>query len=170
MTQKDYETEDTVICLDVSRSMARKDFQPNRLEAAKKALGTFLRKKNEIDKDDRYALVTFSTNAKIVQELTKEPAQIINALKGITPQGISSLGEGLGIALHVVSDQIMKQGSNINRVIVISDGKAWLGTIDPLEKARILGEVGVLVDTIDLAASKTARGHNILESIAELGE
>ena len=170
MTQKDYETEDTVICLDVSRSMARKDFQPNRLEAAKKALGTFLRKKNEIDKDDRYALVTFSTNAKIVQELTKEPDQIINALKGITPQGISSLGEGLGIALHVVSDQIMKQGSNINRVIVISDGKAWLGTIDPLEKARILGEVGVLVDTIDLAASKTARGHNILESIAELGE
>jgi uncharacterized protein YegL len=169
MTQKDFETEDTVICLDVSRSMARKDFGPSRLEAAKKALGTFLRKKHEIDKDDRYALVIFSTNAKIVQELTKDPDQIINVLKGITPQGISSLGEGLGVALHVVSDQIMKQGSNINRIIVISDGKPWLGTIDPLEKARIMGEVGVLVDTIALS-SKTSRGNNILESISILGE
>jgi uncharacterized protein YegL len=152
--------------------MARKDFQLSRLEAVKKALMTFIRKKHDIDKEDRFALVTFSTNAKIIQDLTKDPEQIINALKDLTPQGISSLGEGLGIALHVVSDQILKQGSNINRVIVISDGKPWLGTIDPLEKARIMGEVGVLVDTIELSAStlRTSWGHNILESIAVLGE
>jgi len=170
MTQKDFETEDTVICLDVSRSMARKDFQPNRLEAIKKALITFIRKKHDIDKEDRFALVVFSTNARIIQELTKDPEQIINALTGLAPQGISSLGEGLGIALHVISDQIMKQGSNINRVLVISDGKPWLGTIDPLEKARIMGEVGVLVDAIELSTSKASFGHNILESIAILGE
>ncbi|NVM55529.1 MAG: VWA domain-containing protein [Candidatus Helarchaeota archaeon] len=170
MLQKDFDTEDTVICLDVSRSMARKDLKPSRLEAVKEALVTFIRQKADIDEDDRFALVTFSTNAKIVQELTNNTEQIINALEKVTPQGISSLGEGLAVALHVVSDQILKQGSNINRVIVISDGKPWLGTIDPLEKARIMGEIGVLVDTIEVSASRATWGHNILESIAILGE
>lgn len=94
MTQKDFDTEDTVICLDVSRSMARRDFNPSRLEAVKNALVSFIEIKNDIDKDDRFALVTFSTNAKIVQELTNNPEQIINAIKSVSPQGISSLGEG----------------------------------------------------------------------------
>ncbi|MHA1651264.1 MAG: VWA domain-containing protein [Candidatus Helarchaeota archaeon] len=170
MTQKDFDTEDTVICLDISRSMARKDFYPSRLEAAKEALITFIRQKNNIDKDDRFALVTFSTNAKILQELTNDPEEIIEALKKVKPQGISSLGEGLAVSLHVVSDQILKQGSNINRVIVISDGKPWLGTVDPLEKAQIMGEIGVIVDTIELSAERASWGQNILESIAILGE
>ncbi|HUX98159.1 MAG TPA: VWA domain-containing protein [Candidatus Deferrimicrobium sp.] len=170
MTQRDFDTEDTVICLDVSRSMARKDFKPSRLEAAKEALIAFIRKKHDIDKQDRFALVTFSTNARILQELTQEPEQIINKIKEATPGGISSLGEGLAIALHVVSDQILKQGSNINRIIVISDGKPWLGTIDPLEKSRIMGEIGVIVDAIELSAERATWGHNILESIAILGE
>ena len=56
MTQKDFDTEDTVICLDISRSMARKDFNPSRLEAIKKGLITFIELKNNIDKDDRFAL------------------------------------------------------------------------------------------------------------------
>ncbi|NVM29789.1 MAG: VWA domain-containing protein [Candidatus Helarchaeota archaeon] len=170
MTQKDFDTEDTVICLDVSRSMARRDFNPSRLEAVKNALVSFIEIKNDIDKDDRFALVTFSTNAKIVQELTNNPEQIINAIKSVSPQGISSLGEGLAVALHVVSDQILKQGSNINRVIVISDGKPWLGTIDPLEKARIMGEVGVLVDALEISASRATWGHNILESVSIIGD
>ena len=152
MTHKDFDTEDTVICLDISRSMARRDFNPSRLEAVKEALITFVNIKNDIDKDDRFALVTFATNAKIVQELTNDTEQIINAIKSVSPQGISSLGEGVAIALHVVSDQILKQGSNINRVIVISDGNPWLGTIDPLEKAQIMGEVGVIVDAIQISA------------------
>ncbi|MHA1266221.1 MAG: VWA domain-containing protein [Candidatus Helarchaeota archaeon] len=170
MAQKDFETEDTVLCLDISRSMARKDFYPSRLAAAKEALITFVQLKHEIDKDDRFALVTFSTNAKIIQELTNDPEQIINAIKSVTPQGISSLGEGLAVALHVVSDQILKQGANINRVIVISDGKPWLGTIDPLEKARIMGEVGVIVDTIEISTSRATWGQNILEAATVLGE
>lgn len=170
MTQKDFEIEDTVICLDSSRSMARRDFKPTRLDAVKEALATFIRQKYDIDKNDRFALVTFSTNAKIVQELTNEPEKILNAIKSVTPQGISSLGEGLAIALHVVSDQILKQGANVNRVIVISDGKPWLGTVDPLEKSQIMGEVGVLVDTIELSAKRMTAGQNILESVAILGE
>lgn len=170
MTHKDFDTEDTVICLDISRSMARKDFNPSRLEAVKEALITFVNIKNDIDKDDRFALVTFATNAKIVQELTNDTEQIINAIKSVSPQGISSLGEGVAIALHVVSDQILKQGSNINRVIVISDGNPWLGTIDPLEKAQIMGEVGVIVDAIQISASRATWGSNILESVAVLGD
>lgn len=170
MTQKDFDTEDTVICLDISRSMARKDFQPSRLEAVKAALISFVQTKHGIDKDDRFALVTFSTNAKINQELTNDTEQIISAIKNVFPQGISSLGEGLAVALHVVSDQILKQGANVNRVIVVSDGKPWLGTIDPLEKARIMGEVGVLVDAIQVATTRTTWGQNILESIPVLGE
>ncbi|MHA1278658.1 MAG: VWA domain-containing protein [Candidatus Helarchaeota archaeon] len=170
MTQKDFDTEDTVICIDTSRSMARKDFQPNRLQAVKNAVITFVQKKHNIDKTDRFALVTFSTNAQIVQELTNDPELIINALQNLTPRGISSLGEGLAVALHVVSDQILKQGSNINRILVISDGKPWLGTVDPLEKSQIMGEVGIIVDTIELSAERAAWGHNILESIAILGD
>lgn len=170
MTQKDFDTEDTVICLDISRSMARNDFKSSRLGAAKEALIEFIRQKHNIDKNDRFALVTFSTNAKIVQELTNDTEQIIEVLKRVTPQGISSLGEGLAVALHVVSDQILKQGSNINRVLVVSDGKPWLGTIDPLEKAQIMGEVGVLVDTVEISSSRATWGPNILESIAILGE
>ncbi|MHA1831938.1 MAG: vWA domain-containing protein [Candidatus Helarchaeota archaeon] len=60
--------EDIVICLDTSRSMFRRDFRPNRLEAAKEAIRLFIEKKRENAPTDRIGKITFDSEAKVIQE------------------------------------------------------------------------------------------------------
>ena len=70
--------EDTIIILDTSRSMFRKDFEPNRMMAAKKALKDFVIAKNQIDDRDQFAIVTFSSEAKVLLEMTPEVDEVIS--------------------------------------------------------------------------------------------
>ncbi|TFF87448.1 MAG: VWA domain-containing protein, partial [Promethearchaeota archaeon] len=140
--------EDTVLCIDVSRSMARKDIaSKSRLEIVKDALIDFILAKLKIDKRDRFSIVAFSTNAEIKLKLTNNKGEIIEAIKSLKPKGISGLGEGIAASLNILSHEILQEGQNVNRILVISDGKAWLGTIDPIKKAEMASQLGIIVDT-----------------------
>ncbi|MBD3229553.1 MAG: VWA domain-containing protein [Candidatus Lokiarchaeota archaeon] len=162
--------EDTVLCIDVSRSMARKDLgEKSRLEIVKDALIDFISGKLKIDKRDRFSIVAFSTNAQIKLKLTNDKDQIIKKIRSLTPQGISGLGEGIAASLNILSHEILQEGQNVNRILVLSDGKAWLGTIDPIKKADMAAQLGIIIDSIEVSRSRETWGENILESMAVLG-
>ncbi|MHA1830018.1 MAG: VWA domain-containing protein [Candidatus Helarchaeota archaeon] len=164
------DVEDTVLCIDISRSMARKDLgNRSRLDIVKDALINFVKAKLKIDKRDRFAIVGFSTNASVLLQLTNNEEEIIAVIESLKPQGISELGAGIAVSLNILCHEILQEGQNVNRILIISDGKPWLGTIDPIEKANMAAELGIIIDSIEISRSREEWGENILESMAQLG-
>ncbi|MHA1379256.1 MAG: VWA domain-containing protein [Candidatus Helarchaeota archaeon] len=171
---RDFDVEDTVILLDVSRSMSRKDFNPNRIEVVKKAIIEWIKLKHNIDKTDRFALITFSTTGQVVQDYTNDIDIVIAALKSVRIHGISALGEGMGFAVQFIGQKMAKagdqaSGGNVNRILLISDGKPSLCSIDPIERANVAAELGIITDCIEISKLED-KSFNILESMAILGE
>ena len=164
------DVEDTVLCIDISRSMARRDLgERSRLEIVKDALIDFVKAKLKIDKRDRFAIVGFSTSAKVLLQLTNNEEEIIDVIKSLTPQGVSGLGEGVAVSLNILCHEILQEGQNVYRILIISDGKPWIGTVDPIEKAQMAAELGIIVDAIEVSNSRETWGENILESMTQLG-
>ena len=164
------DVEDTVLCIDISRSMARKDIGGvSRLDIIKEALVEFVEKKLKIDKRDRFSIVGFSTKAEIILQLTNDKENIFEKIQSLTPRGISGLGEGIAVSLNILSHEILQEGQNVNRVLILSDGKPWLGTIDPIEKSEMAAQLGIIVDAIEVSRSRETWGQNILESMTRLG-
>ena len=164
------DVEDTVLCIDISRSMARKYCaEMSRLNVVKNVLIDFVKAKLKIDKRDRFAIVGFSTNAQVILKLTNDEEEIINSINSLTPRGVSGLGEGIAVSLNILSHEILQEGQNVNRILILSDGKPWIGTIDPIEKAEMAAQLGIIVDCIEISKSQEDWGENILESMAKLG-
>ncbi|MHA1301867.1 MAG: VWA domain-containing protein [Candidatus Helarchaeota archaeon] len=172
---REFDVEDTVILLDVSRSMFRKDFTINRIEAVKKGIIEWIKLKSKIDKADRFALLTFSTTGQVIQDYTTDIETVIAALKNVRIGGISALGEGMGFAVQFIGQKMAKagdqaSGGNVNRILLISDGKPSLCSIDPLERANVAAELGIITDCIEISKLEDKTFGNILESMAVLGD
>ncbi|MHA1131759.1 MAG: vWA domain-containing protein [Candidatus Helarchaeota archaeon] len=158
--------EDVVICMDVSRSMFRRDFAPSRLEAVKNAIKEFMNRKTQIDSRDRVAVVAFSSKGNIVAELTNEPDIVISGLEPIKPGGTTGLGEGLAVAIQLLVKEIQLLGQKNFRIIMISDGKPWASTIDPFKMANLASRMRIYIDTIGISELGVAYEESILEKIA----
>ncbi|NVM30060.1 MAG: VWA domain-containing protein [Candidatus Helarchaeota archaeon] len=158
--------EDVVIAFDVSRSMFRRDFAPNRIEAVKKAIEAFVRRKYEIDYRDRVALVAFSSKGKVAAELTNEPDYIIPTLQPLKALGTTGMGEGLAVAIQLLVKEIQLLGQKVFRIIVISDGKPWGSTIDPFKMTTLASHMKIIIDTIGISELGVAYEESILEKIA----
>ncbi|MHA1695576.1 MAG: VWA domain-containing protein [Candidatus Helarchaeota archaeon] len=159
--------EDIVICLDTSRSMFRRDFRPNRLEAAKEAIRLFIEKKRENAPTDRIGIITFDSEAKVVQELTEEHAYLIDALENIYPKGTSGLGEGLAVANQLFVREIQMLGEKLYRMIIISDGKPFASTINPIKALGTSKKLRIIIDTIGLSELGISHGESILDKLAK---
>ncbi len=158
--------EDIVICLDISRSMFRRDFAPSRLEAVKKAISEFVTRKNQIDNRDRVAVVAFSSKGNIVSELTNEPERIIGSLGSLKAAGTTGIGEGLAVAIQLLVKEIQALGQKIFRIIMISDGKPWSSTIDPFKMTALATRLKIFIDSIGISELGVAYKESILEKIA----
>ncbi|MHC1592118.1 MAG: VWA domain-containing protein [Candidatus Helarchaeales archaeon] len=158
--------EDTVILLDTSRSMFRKDFSPNRLGAAKKAIKDFVIAKNQIDDRDQFALVSFSSEAKVLLEMTPYVDDVLEAIDNVLIGGTSGLGEGLAVALQLIVKEIQQLGEKTYRMLILSDGKSWGSTIDPVRMAKIACGLNVKIDCIGLSELGLSYSDSALEQIA----
>ncbi|MHA1893024.1 MAG: VWA domain-containing protein [Candidatus Helarchaeota archaeon] len=175
---RDFDIEDTVILIDTSRSMARTDFYPNRFEVLKKSAIEFIEAKSQIDPEDRFAIVAFNTNGTIILEYSENPEDAIIALKNLKIGGISSLGDGMGAALQLIGKKMQEEGDtasggNVNRLVIFSDGNPSISSIDPIERANVAAELGIIVDTVELSrisATQSSSWGGILETMSILGE
>lgn len=158
--------EDTVICIDNSRSMFRRDFAPNRLEAVKKAVQEFIQRKNQIAKRDRVALIVFSSKGNVITEFKEEGEEVASNLKPIKAFGTTGIGEGLAVAIQLLVKEIQKLGQKVFRIILISDGKPWSSTIDPFKMANLAARLKIFIDTVGIGELGVAYEESILEKIA----
>jgi Ca-activated chloride channel homolog len=151
-----------ILAFDVSASMAAKDLQPDRIDAAKAAARTFVQKQPTTV---RVGVVAFSGSGLVTQEPTTDKTTVLAAIERLTPQGGTALASGLQTALSaIVGRPVLIDSGPVNpleprgpdlgyhgsaAVILLSDGENTTGT-DPLDVADIASGAGVKVYPIGL--------------------
>ena len=142
--------EDTVILLDTSRSMLRKDFKPSRLAAGLQTAKSFIKSKLSIDMKDRISVITFGDNTHKLIDFAFEEEKLINSLKKIQISGRGILHEGIAFALQILVEEMRKLGGKIPRILIITDNKLVLNK-DRLDKVvNIAKGLGVYIDACQL--------------------
>ena len=142
--------EDTVILLDTSRSMLRKDFKPSRLAAGIQTAKNFIKSKLSIDMKDRISVISFGDNTHKLIDFAFEEEKLINSLKKIQISGRGILHEGIAFALQILVEEMRKLGGKIPRILIITDNKLVLNK-DRLDKmVNIAKGLGVYIDACQL--------------------
>src|SRR5215468_8418998 len=169
---------DIIVVLDRSGSMAAE----NRLPYAKEAVRRLLR---QLQADDRFALITFDSVAVVDTELTPVTdaarERIVGRVNAIQPGSSTNIGDGLLKARALLQGNV---GERRRKVILLSDGEANMGIVDPRELAKIaasftghnavLSTIGMGLgfnETLMAALADYGMGHYAyLEHLEKLGE
>jgi Ca-activated chloride channel family protein len=142
---------DIVVALDISSSMLARDFQPNRLEAAKDVATKFIAGRP----NDKMGLVVFSGESFTQCPLTTDHAVLINLFKDIE-SGMIEDGTAIGNGL-ATSVARLKESNAISRVIILlTDGENNRGEIAPATAAELAKTYGIRVYTIGVGTIGTA--------------
>jgi Ca-activated chloride channel family protein len=118
---------DIVIALDISRSMLADDLRPNRLAAAKSAVGRLL----DSESGNRIGVVAFSGTACTVCPLTADYAIIRQIVNELTPDSLPRGGSNVSAALREVQRAFRGAKSGGQVLILVSDGEDHDGDIAP---------------------------------------
>ncbi|MFX1389537.1 MAG: VWA domain-containing protein [Promethearchaeota archaeon] len=115
--------EDTVILLDTSRSMLRRDFKPSRLGVELQTAKNFIESKLSIDMKDRISIISLGEVPKRLISFEFNVDKLINSLKTIVISGQAILHEGIAFALQILVEEMRKLGGKIVRIFLITDNK-----------------------------------------------
>ncbi len=142
---------DIVLALDISGSMLARDFEPDRITAAKKVATSFISDRY----GDRIGVVVFAGEAFTLSPLTTDQGALqtlIAPLKsGIIEDG-TAIGNGLATALNRMRES--KAKSKV--IILLTDGVNNRGEITPVTASQIAKDMGVKVYTIGVGTMGTA--------------
>lgn len=157
--------EDTVLVLDVSRSMARRDLQPDRFSACKQACIAFTRKKLDLNPQNNIGIVLFSDTARKALFFTNDASVVQDTIAAAHIEGnVSYIGSAIALAIQMHVDMLRQISGKVSRVVIVSDGRFATGTImNPLEMARLAQGLGIQVDAINTGIED---GERILQQVA----
>jgi Ca-activated chloride channel family protein len=138
-----------MLSLDVSRSMMATDVKPNRFEAAKQALKTFV---HELPDGAKVGLVTFARYAQLVVPPTDEHQRVIEAVDMLQMDFGTTIGDGLIEALRALPSLEEREAAGedpkkLATVILLSDGRNF-GGMDPIQAAKEAHNQKVQVHTV----------------------
>jgi Ca-activated chloride channel family protein len=135
---------DIMVALDISQSMQIEDFQPNRLEAAKKVALDFIQGRVQ----DRIGIVVFSGDAFSLSPLTTDYDLLRSYINEISFEMIENRGTAIGSAMAVVTNRMRESESKSKVCILLSDGDNTAGNIDPITAAELASAYGIKIYTI----------------------
>ena len=151
MEKVDTEGIDIVFAVDVSASMLARDFDPDRISAAKNIAIEFITQRPS----DRMGIVVFAGESYTQCPLTTDRSTLINLMKdvqtGLIEDG-TAIGNGLSTAVARMKDSDAKS----RVVILMTDGVNNSGEIAPETAAEIAKTYGVRVYTIGIGSQGTA--------------
>jgi Ca-activated chloride channel family protein len=169
---------DIVVVLDRSGSMAA----DNKLPYAKEAVRSLVER---LQADDRLALITFDSSATVntaLVHLTEAVrAQVYRQLDGLRPGASTNISDGL-LKARALLDSSGAERSR--RVLLLSDGEANMGIVDPRElgkiatsfskHAAVLSTIGMGLgfnETLMAGLADYGMGHySYIEHLATLGD
>jgi Ca-activated chloride channel family protein len=164
-----------VLAFDVSNSMLAEDLAPTRIEAAKAAARAFVENQPGTI---RVGVAAFSNGGLVVQPPTTVQADALAAIDRITPQGGTSVGQGIFTALNAIAGAPIGQdvaalGEGLPQglpeelpaiemedyssavIVLLTDGEN-LSAIDPLDAAQLAAEAGVRVYPVGIGSAEGA--------------
>ena len=151
MEKIDTEGIDIVLAMDVSTSMLARDFNPDRISAAKDIAIEFIAQRPT----DRIGIVVFAGESYTQCPLTTDRATLINLMKDVQTDLIedgTAIGNGLATAVARMKDSDAKS----RVIILLTDGVNNMGEIDPGMAAEIAKTYGIRVYTIGVGANGEA--------------
>ena len=142
------EGQDVVVALDLSASMEAEDAVPNRLAAAKLAVGRLIQRLD----GDRIGLVAFAGEAFVQSPLTLDYAAAALFLNAMEPDLVPVPGTDLGQALEVALDGFGELEGRSRQLVVITDGEDHEGAIDAAVDRAV--DEGVRVHTVGMGSTE----------------
>ena len=159
--------EDTVILLDTSRSMLRKDFKPSRLAIELQAARNFIKSKLSVDMKDRISIISFGETEKRIIDFAFDTEKLNASMKKIQISGIGILHEAISFALQVLVQEMRKLGGKTPRILILTDNKLKVD-LNRLEKViNIAKGLGVYIDICQLGGEQE-HGKLSLKRISQL--
>lgn len=145
---------DIVMALDISGTMMAQDFQPTRLEAAKKVAAEFINDR----KNDKIGLVVFGGESFTQCPLTTDHRVLLNLLNEVK-FGMIEDGTAIGLGLANSVNRLKDSKSKSRVIILLTDGSNNRGQIAPLTAAELAASYGIRVYTIGIGSrgNSTAR-------------
>ena len=142
------EGQDLVVALDLSASMEAEDIAPNRLAAARLAVGRLI---DRLD-GDRIGLVAFAGEAFVQSPLTLDYAAAALFLNAMEPDLVPVPGTDLGQAMEVALDGFGEAVERNRHLVVITDGEDHEGAIDAAVERAV--DEGVRVYTVGMGSTE----------------
>lgn len=131
---------DIVVAMDVSASMLSKDFNPNRLGAAKDIGINFIKSRP----NDRIGLVLFEGESFTQCPITSDHSVLIKLFKE-AKTGLLDGGTAIGMGLATAVDRLRNSKALSKVVILLTDGENNSGSISPKTAGELAKEFGVRV-------------------------
>jgi len=145
-TERNVKTEgiDIMLTLDVSYSMKAMDFDPNRLEAAKKVIGEFVDGREA----DRIGCTLFASSAFTLCPLTLDYGVIKGFLDNVDFGIVDGNSTAIGLGLATCVNKLKDSSAKSKVVILLTDGENNVWDIAPLTAAEAAKALGIRVYTI----------------------
>ena len=142
---------DILLLMDISESMLLEDFNPNRLEAAKKVATEFVDGRGR----DRIGLVVFAGESYSLSPLTLDYSLVKNYLKTVNSQLIPESGTAIGNALLTGINRMRESDSKSKIMILLSDGDNTAGSVDPVLASQLAYAYNIKIYTIGIGKDGT---------------
>ncbi|MCD4834087.1 MAG: VWA domain-containing protein [Bacteroidales bacterium] len=142
---------DIVLALDISSSMLARDFQPDRLEAAKDLAIQFIAGR----RNDRMGLVVFSGESFTQCPLTTDHKVLINLFRDIK-SGMIEDGTAIGMGLATSVSRLKDSDAKSKVIILLTDGVNNRGAIAPVTAAELAQTFGIRVYTVGVGTEGMA--------------
>lgn len=114
-----------VLAIDSSGSMGATDIEPDRLGASKKAALDFL---EMVPEKTKIAVISFSGNAFIEQELTEDKGRLENVIESIQLKGVG----GTDILGAIIASTNLLRGEEAKTIVLMSDGQANVNVVQDI--------------------------------------
>lgn len=169
-----------ILAFDVSDSMTAEDLEPSRIDAAKEAARIFVENQPSTIK---IGVVAFSNGGLVVQPPTDDQGAVLAAVERLTPQGGTSLGQGIFTSLNaiageaiVIDETMLEDDTQAFQIedyssavtILLTDGENTEPP-EPAEIAQLAAEAGVRIYPIGLGSEEGAvielEGFSILSQL-----
>ena len=142
---------DIMLAIDVSGSMLARDFQPDRITAAKEVAGSFIADRY----GDRIGLVAFAGEAFTQSPLTTDQSTLQTLLARIR-SGLIEDGTAIGNGLATAINRLRESDAKSKVIILLTDGVNNQGQIAPMTAAEIAKAQGIRVYTIGVGTEGMA--------------
>ena len=142
-SRTDAEGIDIMLAMDISGSMLARDFEPDRMVAAKEVAAAFINDRV----GDRIGIAAFAGEAFTQSPLTTDKNSLITMLSRLR-SGVIEDGTAIGNGLATAVNRLRESDAKSKVIILLTDGVNNRGEIGPLMAADIAADMGIKVYTV----------------------